>query len=95
MKQLRTLIIALMVCCISMVVIADKPRATQSLRSSLREMQNDTSSYEEYKKRVSDNYAKQRKEMIDRYIAYRDSVIKEFVAALGDKWEDEQSDKPL
>ena len=78
-----------------MVVIADKPRATQSLRSSLREMQNDTSSYDEYKKRVSENYAKQRKEMIERYIAYRDSVLKEFVDALGKDWEEETSDKPL
>ena len=84
-----------MVGCISMVVIADKPRATQSLRSSLREMQNDTSSYDEYKKRVSENYAKQRKEMIERYIAYRDSVLKEFVDALGKDWEEETSDKPL
>ena len=84
-----------MVCCISMVVIADKPRATQSLRSSLREMQNDTSSYDEYKQRVSENYAKQRKEMIERYLAYRDSVLKEFVAALGKDWEEETSDKPL
>ena len=78
-----------------MVVIADKPRATQSLRSSLREMQNDTSSYDEYKQRVSENYAKQRKEMIERYLAYRDSVLKEFVAALGKDWEEETSDKPL
>lgn len=78
-----------------MVVIADKPRATQSLRSSLREMQNDTSSYDEYKQRVSENYAKQRKEMIERYIAYRDSVLKEFVDALGKDWEEETSDKPL
>ena len=78
-----------------MVVIADKPRATQSLRSSLREMQNDTSSYDEYKKRVSENYAKQRKEIIERYIAYRDSVLKEFVDALGKDWEEETSDKPL
>lgn len=77
-----------------MVVIADKPRATQSLRSSLREMQNDTSSYDEYKQRVSENYAKQRKEMIERYLAYRDSVLKEFVAALGKDWEEETSDKP-
>ena len=84
-----------MVCCISMVVIADKPRTTQSLRSSLREMQNDTSSYDEYKQRVSENYAKQRKEMIERYLAYRDSVLKEFVAALGKDWEEETSDKPL
>ena len=84
-----------MVGCISMVVIADKPRATQSLQSSLREMQNDTSSYDEYKKRVSENYAKQRKEMIERYIAYRDSVLKEFVDALGKDWEEETSDKPL
>ncbi|MDO5771324.1 MAG: hypothetical protein Q4Q28_04200 [Bacteroidales bacterium] len=95
MKRLRTLIITIMVGCISMVVIADKPRATQSLRSSLREMQNDTSSYDEYKKRVSENYAKQRKEMIERYIAYRDSVLKEFVDALGKDWEEETSDKPL
>ena len=78
-----------------MVVIADKPRTTQSLRSSLREMQNDTSSYDEYKQRVSENYAKQRKEMIERYLAYRDSVLKEFVAALGKDWEEETSDKPL
>ena len=78
-----------------MVVIADKPRTTQSLRSSLREMQNDTSSYDEYKQRVSENYAKQRKEMIERYIAYRDSVLKEFVDALGKDWEEETSDKPL
>ncbi|MEE0907118.1 MAG: hypothetical protein U0L43_02925 [Muribaculaceae bacterium] len=95
MKRLRTIIITVMVCCISMVVIADKPRATQSLRSSLREMQNDTSSYDEYKQRVSENYAKQRKEMIERYLAYRDSVLKEFVAALGKDWEEETSDKPL